>query len=156
MIIHMKRFIPTGKIDTRSGFGKGLLEVARENDNIVGLCADLTGSLKMDAFKKEFPHRFYEAGIAEANMISMAAGLVVIGFFLFWQHGIRSFRLSLRALWLPLHVPAVPCEQQLCDAQSPLSFCRYHAESVYDACFHLLSFAFIKSICFEFFPEPAV
>ena len=75
----MKRFIPTGKIDTRSGFGKGLLEVARENDNIVGLCADLTGSLKMDAFKKEFPHRFYEAGIAEANMISMAAGLAVEG-----------------------------------------------------------------------------
>ena len=75
----MKRFIPTGKIDTRSGFGKGLLEVARENDNIVGLCADLTGYLKMDAFKKEFPHRFYEAGIAEANMISMAAGLAVEG-----------------------------------------------------------------------------
>lgn len=61
--------------DTRSGFGAGLLEAGKSNPNVVALCADLTGSLKMDAFEKEFPERFFQAGIAEANMIGMAAGL---------------------------------------------------------------------------------
>ena len=66
--------------DTRSGFGEGLLEAAKRNPKVVGLCADLTGSLKMDAFAKEFPERFFQAGIAEANMIGMAAGLSIGGF----------------------------------------------------------------------------
>jgi transketolase len=65
--------------DTRSGFGAGLLEAGRKNPNVVALCADLTGSLKMDAFEKEFPNRFFQAGIAEANMIGMAAGLASSG-----------------------------------------------------------------------------
>ncbi len=65
--------------DTRSGFGAGLLELGRTNPNVVALCADLTGSLKMDAFKKEFPERFIQTGIAEANMIGMAAGLAAGG-----------------------------------------------------------------------------
>ncbi|HBP44469.1 MAG TPA: hypothetical protein DD635_01110, partial [Flavobacteriales bacterium] len=55
--------------DTRSGFGEGLLQVGQANDNIVALCADLTGSLKMGSFKKAFPDRFFQAGIAEANMM---------------------------------------------------------------------------------------
>lgn len=67
----------TEKKDTRSGFGAGLLEAARENENIVGLCADLTGSLKMGDFKKEFPERFFQIGIAEANMIGIAAGMTI-------------------------------------------------------------------------------
>jgi len=61
--------------DTRSGFGAGLLEAGQKNKDVVALCADLTGSLKMDAFEKEFPDRFFQTGIAEANMIGMAAGL---------------------------------------------------------------------------------
>ncbi len=65
--------------DTRSGFGAGLLELGRTNPNVVALCADLTGSLKMDAFKKEFLERFIQTGIAEANMIGMAAGLAAGG-----------------------------------------------------------------------------
>ena len=65
--------------DTRSGFGAGLLELGRTNPNVVGLCADLTGSLKMDAFEKEFPHRFFQIGIAEANMMSIAAGMTIGG-----------------------------------------------------------------------------
>ena len=65
--------------DTRSGFGAGLLELGRTNPNVVGLCADLTGSLKMDAFEKEFPDRFFQVGIAEANMIGIAAGLTIGG-----------------------------------------------------------------------------
>ena len=65
--------------DTRSGFGKGLLELGNENPNVVGLCADLTGSLKMDAFEKEFPNRFFQVGIAEANMMGIAAGLTIGG-----------------------------------------------------------------------------
>jgi len=65
--------------DTRSGFGAGLLEAGRLNENVVALCADLTGSLKMDAFEKEFPNRFIQVGIAEANMIGMAAGLTIGG-----------------------------------------------------------------------------
>ncbi|MCB0779910.1 MAG: transketolase family protein [Flavobacteriales bacterium] len=65
--------------DTRSGFGAGLLELGRKNPQVVALCADLTGSLKMDAFKKEFPDRFIQVGIAEANMMGIAAGLTIGG-----------------------------------------------------------------------------
>ena len=65
--------------DTRSGFGAGLLELGRTNNNVVGLCADLTGSLKMDAFEKEFPNRFFQVGIAEANMMGIAAGMTIGG-----------------------------------------------------------------------------
>lgn len=63
----------------RLGFGEGLLEAARKNDQVVGLCCDLTGSTKMDLFKNEFPERFIEVGIAEQNMIGMAAGLALNG-----------------------------------------------------------------------------
>jgi len=69
----------TDKKDTRSGFGDGLLEVAKTNPNVVGLCADLIGSLKMGAFKAEFPDRFFQVGIAEANMMGIAAGLATTG-----------------------------------------------------------------------------
>ncbi len=69
----------TEKKDTRSGFGDGLLEVAKNNPNVVGLCADLTGSLKMNAFQKKFPERFFQVGIAEANMMGIAAGLATAG-----------------------------------------------------------------------------
>jgi len=65
--------------DTRSGFGAGLLELGRSNKDIVALCADLTGSLKMDAFENEFPDRFFQVGIAEANMMSIAAGMTIGG-----------------------------------------------------------------------------
>ena len=65
--------------DTRSGFGAGLLEVGKINKNVVALCADLTGSLKMDAFEKKFPKRFFQIGIAEANMMGIAAGLTIGG-----------------------------------------------------------------------------
>ncbi len=75
----MKKFSYTEKKDTRSGFGAGLLEAARINPKVVGLCADLTGSLKMDAFAKEFPERFFQVGIAEANMIGVAAGMTIGG-----------------------------------------------------------------------------
>jgi transketolase len=68
-----------GKKDTRSGFGEGLLEIGKRNKDVVALCADLTGSLKMNAFEDEFPERFFQVGIAEANMIGMAAGLTVGG-----------------------------------------------------------------------------
>ncbi len=67
------------KKDTRSGFGAGLLELGRNDDRVVALCADLTGSLKMDAFAKEFPERFFQVGIAEANMMGMAAGMTIGG-----------------------------------------------------------------------------
>lgn len=67
------------KKDTRSGFGDGLYELGLKNKNVVGLCADLTGSLKMNKFEDEFPERFFQMGIAEANMISMAAGLATAG-----------------------------------------------------------------------------
>ncbi len=67
----------TGKKDTRSGFGQGLLELGRSNPEVVALCADLTGSLKMDAFEAEFPDRFFQMGISEANMIGVAAGLTI-------------------------------------------------------------------------------
>lgn len=69
----------TEKKDTRSGFGAGLLELGKSNPNVVALCADLTGSLKMDAFKKEFPDRFFQVGIAEANMMGLAAGMTIGG-----------------------------------------------------------------------------
>lgn len=69
----------TDKKDTRSGFGDGLLEAAKANPNVVGLCADLTGSLKMNAFQNEFPERFFQVGIAEANMMGIAAGLATAG-----------------------------------------------------------------------------
>ena len=72
-------YTPIDKKDTRSGFGAGLLELGQTNAEVVALCADLTGSLKMDAFAKAFPERFFQVGIAEANMISMAAGLTIGG-----------------------------------------------------------------------------
>ena len=75
----MKKYPYTEKKDTRSGFGAGLLELGRTNPNIVALCADLTGSLKMDAFEKEFPERFFQIGIAEANMMCIAAGMTIGG-----------------------------------------------------------------------------
>src|SRR5688572_19221473 len=75
----MTKFTFTEKKDTRSGFGAGLHELGRKNGNVVALCADLTGSLKMDAFKKEFPERFFQVGIAEANMMGLAAGLTIGG-----------------------------------------------------------------------------
>src|ERR1043165_7890453 len=75
----MKKFTFTDKKDTRSGFGAGLLELGRKNPNVVALCADLTGSLKMDAFEKEFPDRFFQIGIAETNMMGIAAGLTIGG-----------------------------------------------------------------------------
>jgi len=75
----MKKFPFTEKLDTRSGFGAGLHELGKTNPNVVALCADLTGSLKMDAFQKECPDRFFQVGIAEANMISLAAGMSISG-----------------------------------------------------------------------------
>jgi transketolase len=75
----MIKFPFTEKKDTRSGFGIGLHELGKANANVVALCADLTGSLKMDAFKKEFPNRFFQIGIAEANMIGIAAGMTIGG-----------------------------------------------------------------------------
>jgi transketolase len=75
----MVEFEVFGKKDTRSGFGEGLAELGRTNKDVVALCADLTGSLKMDAFLKENPDRFFQVGIAEANMMGMAAGMAVAG-----------------------------------------------------------------------------
>ncbi len=75
----MKEFINQGNNDTRSGFGAGLLELGKSNHNIVALCADLTGSLKMNEFKNEFPERFFQIGIAEANMMGIAAGMTIGG-----------------------------------------------------------------------------
>ncbi|MFN8164817.1 MAG: transketolase C-terminal domain-containing protein [Bacteroidia bacterium] len=75
----MKKYTFTEKKDTRSGFGAGLLEAGKLNPNVVALCADLTGSLKMDAFEKEFPNRFFQVGIAEANMMGIAAGMTIGG-----------------------------------------------------------------------------
>ena len=68
-----------GHKDTRSGFGEGLAELGRVNPNVLALCADLTGSLKMDAFLKENPDRFFQIGIAEANMMGIAAGMTIGG-----------------------------------------------------------------------------
>ena len=75
----MKKFVSLGNKDTRSGFGAGLYELGKTNPNVVALCADLIGSLKMDDFIKEHPERFFQAGIAEANMIGVSAGLAVSG-----------------------------------------------------------------------------
>lgn len=77
----MKReqFNNSGSKDTRSGFGAGLSILGEKNENVVALCADLTGSLKMDAFAKAHPQRFFQAGIAEANMIGVGAGLSLSG-----------------------------------------------------------------------------
>ena len=75
----MKTYTNTGNKDTRSGFGAGLAELGRTNPNVVALCADLVGSLKMDEFIKENPDRFFQVGIAEANMIGLAAGMTIGG-----------------------------------------------------------------------------
>ncbi len=75
----MKKYTDTGKKDTRSGFGAGLTELGRTNPNVVALCADLVGSLKMQDFIDENPERFFQVGIAEANMIGIAAGLTIGG-----------------------------------------------------------------------------
>ncbi|RFN57586.1 transketolase family protein [Marixanthomonas ophiurae] len=75
----MKKYTDSGKKDTRSGFGAGLTELGKTNENVVALCADLTGSLKMDEFKENHPERFYQVGIAEANMMGMAAGMTIGG-----------------------------------------------------------------------------
>ena len=75
----MKKYIDTGKKDTRSGFGVGLLKAGQADERVVALTADLKGSLKMDAFAAEFPERFIQCGIAEANMVGAAAGLAITG-----------------------------------------------------------------------------
>lgn len=75
----MKKYTDTGKKDTRSGFGAGLLEAGKADARVVALTADLKGSLKMDAFAEEFPERFFDCGIAEANMVNVAAGLAIAG-----------------------------------------------------------------------------
>lgn len=79
MEVKNKTIEVTGKKDTRSGFGEGLYELGKENPNVVGLCADLTGSLKMNAFQDAFPERFFQVGIAEANMMGIAAGMTIGG-----------------------------------------------------------------------------
>ena len=75
----MKKYTDSGNKDTRSGFGAGLTELGKTNENVVALCADLTGSLKMDEFKENHPERFFQVGIAEANMMGMAAGMTIGG-----------------------------------------------------------------------------
>lgn len=75
----MKKYIDTGKKDTRSGFGTGLTELGKSNENVVALCADLIGSLKMNDFQNNHPERFYQVGIAEANMMGIAAGMTIGG-----------------------------------------------------------------------------
>lgn len=75
----LKEIQSTGNKDTRSGFGDGIVEIARKNPNIVALTADLAGSLKLNQFMKEFPERFFQCGIAEANMMGIAAGLSIGG-----------------------------------------------------------------------------
>ncbi|ATA67167.1 MULTISPECIES: transketolase family protein [Capnocytophaga] len=75
----MMKYTDTGKKDTRSGFGAGLAELGRTNPNVVALCADLIGSLKMEKFIEENPERFFQIGIAEANMMGIAAGLTIGG-----------------------------------------------------------------------------
>ncbi len=76
----MKKYNFTEKKDTRSGFGAGMVELGKTNENVVALCADLVASLKLDAFIKENPDRFIQCGIAEANMIGVAAGLAIAGY----------------------------------------------------------------------------
>ena len=75
----LQDYTDQGGKDTRSGFGVGMLELGRNNPNVVALCADLLGSLKLDDFVREFPERFVQCGIAEANMISVAAGMTIGG-----------------------------------------------------------------------------
>lgn len=75
----LKTYTDTGKKDTRSGFGAGLTELGQTNPDVVALCADLTGSLKMDEFKANHPERFFQVGIAEANMMGLAAGMTIGG-----------------------------------------------------------------------------
>jgi transketolase len=75
----MKKYTNTGNKDTRSGFGDGLTELGKTNENVVALCADLTGSLKMGDFQKNHPERFFQVGIAEANMMGIAAGMTIGG-----------------------------------------------------------------------------
>ncbi len=75
----MKKYTFTEKIDTRSGFGDALTELGKTNKNVVALCADLIGSLKMGDFKKQNPDRFFQIGIAEANMMGIAAGMTIGG-----------------------------------------------------------------------------
>lgn len=75
----MKKFTNTGNKDTRSGFGAGMTQLGKTNTNVVALCADLTGSLKMDEFQANHPERFFQIGIAEANMMGIAAGLTIGG-----------------------------------------------------------------------------
>lgn len=75
----MKKYTDQGKVDTRSGFGEGLVIAGRKNSQVVAMTADLKGSLKMGAFAKEFPERFIQCGIAEANMVGAAAGLAITG-----------------------------------------------------------------------------
>lgn len=75
----LKDIQPTGQKDTRSGFGDGIVEAARKNPDVVALTADLLGSMKLNQFIKEFPERFIQVGIAEANMIGIAAGLTIGG-----------------------------------------------------------------------------
>jgi transketolase len=75
----MKKYEYTEKKDTRSGFGAGILELGRTNPNVVALTADLAGSLKLEGFIKEFPERYVQCGISEANMIGVSAGLTIGG-----------------------------------------------------------------------------
>ncbi|HHN48513.1 MAG TPA: transketolase family protein [Bacteroidales bacterium] len=75
----MKEYINTGSKDTRSGFGVAMMELGKTNPNVVALCADLTGSLKLEEFAAAFPDRFFQTGIAEANMMGIAAGLTIGG-----------------------------------------------------------------------------
>lgn len=75
----MKKYTDSGKKDTRSGFGAGLTQLGKSNENVVALCADLTGSLKMDEFKANHPERFFQVGVAEANMMGLAAGMTIGG-----------------------------------------------------------------------------
>lgn len=75
----MKKYTDSGAKDTRSGFGAGLTELGKRNPDVVALCADLTGSLKMDEFKANHPERFFQVGIAEANMMGLAAGMTIGG-----------------------------------------------------------------------------
>jgi transketolase len=76
----MKKYTFTEKKDTRSGFGAGMAELGKANQNVVALCADLVASLKLDAFIKDNPQRFIQCGIAEANMIGVSAGLAISGY----------------------------------------------------------------------------
>ena len=77
--IKMTKYENTGSKDTRSGYGAGMTQLGQTNENVVALCADLIGSLKLDDFKKNHPERFFQIGIAEANMIGIAAGLTIGG-----------------------------------------------------------------------------